>query len=111
SEHMRFPGTISIPDAAFRATLEAAARSLKQAGFTQIVLLGDHGGYQQSLKEVAAQLNREWAGTPAQAHFIADYYRARETAYVPALRAKGLSDAHIGSPARTAGPPLHLSTP
>ena len=44
--HMRFPGTISIPDAAFKSTLEAAARSFRQAGFTHIVLLGDHGGYQ-----------------------------------------------------------------
>ena len=109
SEHMRFPGTISIPDAAFRATLEAAARSLKQAGFTQIVLLGDHGGYQQSLKEVAAQLNREWASTPARAHFIGDYYRATETAYVQALRAKGLSDAQIGSHAGTADTSLQMA--
>ena len=31
--HMRFPGTISIPDAAFKSTLEAAGRSFRQAGF------------------------------------------------------------------------------
>src|ERR1700759_4327991 len=44
--HMRFAGTISIPEAAFEATLEGAARSLRQAGFRDIVLIGDHGGYQ-----------------------------------------------------------------
>jgi creatinine amidohydrolase len=109
SEHMRFPGTISIPDAAFKSTLEAAARSLRQAGFTQIVLLGDHGGYQQSLKEVAARLNRDWAGTPARVHFIGDYYRATETAYVQALRAKGLTDAQIGSHAGTADTSLQMA--
>ena len=74
--HMRFPGTISIPDAAFKSLLEAAARSFRQAGFTHIVLLGDHGGYQALLKQAAADLNREWAGHGVRAHFIAEYYRA-----------------------------------
>ena len=31
--HMRFAGTISIPESAFEATLEGAARSFRQAGF------------------------------------------------------------------------------
>ena len=109
SEHMRFPGTISIPDSAFKSTLEAAARSLRQAGFTHIVLLGDHGGYQPLLKEVAAKLDRDWAGTPVRAHFIGDYYRATETAYVQALRAKGLTDAQIGSHAGTADTSLQMA--
>lgn len=109
TEHMRFPGTISIPEPAFRSTLAAAARSLRQAGFTHIVLLGDHGGYQQLLKEVAAELNRDWAGTPARAHFIDDYYRATQTAYVQALRAKGLSAAQIGEHAGTADTSLQMA--
>ena len=57
--HMRFPGTISIPEGAFEATLEGAARSFRQAGFRDIVLIGDHGGYQKSLVKVAAKLDRE----------------------------------------------------
>ena len=52
--HMRFPGTISVPDAAFEATLEYAARSFRRHGFRDIVLIGDHGGYQKSLERVAA---------------------------------------------------------
>jgi len=109
TEHMRFPGTISIPEPAFRATLVAGARSLRQAGFTHIVLLGDHGGYQHLLKDVAAELNRDWAGTPARAHFIDDYYRATQTAYVQALRAKGLSAAQIGDHAGTADTSLQMA--
>src|SRR5215213_9943127 len=54
--HMRFAGTISIPEGAFEATLEGAARSFRQAGFRDIVLIGDHGGYQKSLVKVAAKL-------------------------------------------------------
>jgi creatinine amidohydrolase len=109
TEHMRFPGTISIPEAAFKSTLVAAARSLRQAGFTQIVLLGDHGGYQHLLKEVATDLNRDWAGTPARAHFIDDYYRATQAAYVQALRAKGLSAAQIGEHAGAADTSLQMA--
>ena len=89
SGHMRFPGTISIPDAVFKNTLEAAGRSLRQAGFTHIVLVGDHGGYQSTLKQAAADLNKEWAGSGVRAHYIPDYYRAVDVAYVRALRAKG----------------------
>ncbi len=107
--HMRFPGTISIPDAAFKSTIEAAARSFRQAGFTHIVLLGDHGGYQALLKQAAADLNKEWAGRGVQAHFIAEYYGATQTAYVQALRAKGLSDAQIGEHAGVADTSLMMA--
>src|SRR5215510_5493973 len=44
--HMRFPGTISLPDPIFRQVLEYAARSLKQHGFRNIVFLGDSDGNQ-----------------------------------------------------------------
>ncbi len=107
--HMRFPGTISIPDATFKSTVEAAARSFRQAGFTHIVLLGDHGGYQALLKQAAADLNKEWAGHGVHAHFIAEYYGATQTAYVQALRAKGLSDAQIGEHAGVADTSLMMA--
>ena len=96
TEHMRYPGTISIPDDVFKGTLLAASRSLKQAGFTHIVLIGDSGNYQGILKSVAEQLNRDWRGTPVRAHFVEAYYRVTQTAYVQALRAQGLSAAQIG---------------
>jgi creatinine amidohydrolase/Fe(II)-dependent formamide hydrolase-like protein len=107
--HQKFPGTISIPGTTFRSILESAARSLRQAGFTHIVLLGDHGGYQALLKEAAAALNKEWAGSGVRAHFIEDYYRASQTAYVQALRGQGLSEAQIGSHAGTADTSLTLA--
>jgi creatinine amidohydrolase/Fe(II)-dependent formamide hydrolase-like protein len=109
SGHMLFPGTISIPAAVFRNTLEAAGRSLRQAGFTHVVLVGDHGGYQSILKQAAADLNKEWAGSGVRAHYIPDYYRAADVAYARALRAKGLSDVQIGSHAGTADTSLTLA--
>jgi creatinine amidohydrolase/Fe(II)-dependent formamide hydrolase-like protein len=51
---MRYPGTISIPESAFESLLEHAARSFRQHGLRDVVLLGDHGGYQKSLERVAA---------------------------------------------------------
>ena len=74
--HMRFPGTITVPDAAFETTLEYAARSFRLHGFRDIVFLGDHGGYQKDLKAVADRLNREWAATPVRVHAVEEYYRA-----------------------------------
>jgi creatinine amidohydrolase len=108
--HMRYPGTISIPVAAFKATLEGAARSLRQAGFTHIVLIGDHGGYQNELRDVATTLNREWSGTPVRAHFIETYYKVTQTLYVQALRAKGVSEAAIGTHAGVADTSLLMAT-
>jgi creatinine amidohydrolase len=109
TEHMRFPGTISIPESAFKATVAAAAQSFRQTGFHHIVLLGDHGGYQSALKSVAAELNREWAKSTTRAHFIPEYYGATQMAYVKALRAKGLSEAEIGTHAGTADTALMLA--
>ncbi|MGE3345897.1 MAG: creatininase family protein [Ramlibacter sp.] len=107
--HMRFAGTLSIPDDVFRGTLDAAARSLRQHGFVHIVLIGDHGGYQAQLKDVALRLNRDWASTPARAHYIADYYQAFAIDYPQALRAKGLSDAQIGTHAGAADTSLMMA--
>jgi creatinine amidohydrolase/Fe(II)-dependent formamide hydrolase-like protein len=95
--HLAFPGTISVPTAAFEAVLEGAAKSFKLAGFRQIVLLGDHGGYQRDLPIVAARLNREWAATPVRAYAIGEYYRASETEFGQLLKAKGYPESEIGT--------------
>ncbi|MDB5990392.1 MAG: Creatinine amidohydrolase/Fe(II)-dependent formamide hydrolase involved in riboflavin [Herbaspirillum sp.] len=107
--HMRFAGTISVSDDAFKSILDGAARSFKQHGFIDVVLIGDHGGYQSQLKIVAARLNRDWHATPARAHFIAEYYQAADVDYGRVLRAKGLSDAQIGVHAGTADTSLMLA--
>ena len=108
--HMRWAGTISITDEAFKAVLDGAARSFRQHGFTDIVLIGDHGGYQSDLAAVAAKLNRDWGGTPARAHFIAAYYLATQSAFIQALRAAGVGEAQIGTHAGTADTALMLAT-
>jgi creatinine amidohydrolase/Fe(II)-dependent formamide hydrolase-like protein len=109
TEHMRFAGTISVPDAAFRSILDAAARSFRQHGFRDIVLLGDSGNYQPALKAVADRLNREWAGTGTRAHYLGAYYAATQTTYLESLRAQGLTAAQIGTHAGTADTALAMA--
>ncbi|CAN5918752.1 creatininase family protein [soil metagenome] len=108
--HMKFTGTISIPDAAFEALLDATARSFCQHGFKDVFFLGDHGGYQQNEERVAARLNKAWAGRPAcRAHAVLDYYRVTQTDFVKALEAKGFGADEIGLHAGLADTALSLA--
>jgi creatinine amidohydrolase len=108
--HMRFTGTISIPESTFESLLEATARSFKQHGFRDVIFLGDHGGYQKSEEHVAARLNREWKNDPAcRVHALLDYYRVTQTAYVAGLKQKGFSQAEIGTHAGLADTALALA--
>lgn len=110
ASHMRFPGTISIPDAAFEATLESAARSFCRHGLSEVVLLGDHGGYQKSLERVAARFERaQTAKSACHVHALTEYYRVTQTAFVDALRVKGFKDAEIGTHAGLADTALSLA--
>lgn len=108
--HMRLPGTITVTDDAFQKTLEYAARSFKLHGFRDVVLLGDHGGYQKSLKTVANRLNHEWRNTPVRVHAIEEYYRAAASGFAQELRHRGYKDSEIGTHAGFADTSLALAT-
>jgi creatinine amidohydrolase len=108
--HMRFAGTISIPEATFESLLEATARSFKQHGFKDVVFLGDHGGYQKSEERAAARLNKEWAADRScRAYALVDYYRVTQTAYVKTLKSRGYTEAEIGTHAGLADTALSLA--
>lgn len=76
SGHMRMAGTISLPNEYFKKLVEYGARSLRVHGFTNIVLIGDSGGNQRGMQEVANALNQEWRGSGTRVHFVGDYYAA-----------------------------------
>lgn len=104
--HMRFAGTISVPDAAFESILDATARSFCQHGVRDVFFLGDHGGYQKSEQKVAARL----AGLKGcRVHALLDYYQATQTAYVADLKRRGFGDAEIGVHAGLADTSLSLA--
>lgn len=73
SGHMRSPGTISVRQETFRAILTDMIHSLRQHGFTNIILIGDSGGNQAGQRAVADSLTGLWKGTPVVAH-IQEYY-------------------------------------
>jgi creatinine amidohydrolase/Fe(II)-dependent formamide hydrolase-like protein len=107
--HMRFPGTITVTDAAFETTLEYAARSFRLHGFRDIVFLGDHGTYQKDMKIVADRLNREWAATPVRVHAVEEYYRAAGPDYAKLLEKRGYRADEIGTHAALADTSLSLA--
>ncbi|MCY3612109.1 MAG: creatininase family protein [Gemmatimonadetes bacterium] len=75
SGHMTSPGTISLRQETFEAVLTDVAHSLKMHGFENIVLIGDSGGNQRGMENVANALTEAWGGEAA-VHFISEYYRA-----------------------------------
>lgn len=96
--HMRFAGTISVPQEVFVKVLESAARSLRQHGFVDVAFVGDSGGNQAGQKLVAEALNKEWAGSAARVHHITAYYPGRGDEWVVS---QGVSAAEVGSHAGT----------
>src|SRR5918993_1018053 len=96
--HMRYAGTITTPQDVFAKVLEYAARSFKQHGFTDIVLIGDSGGNQEGQRLVAAALNKEWSSTPVRVHHITAYYPGRGDEWVVS---QGVSAEDVGTHAGT----------
>ncbi len=97
SGHMRFPGTISIPESTFEQVLESSGQSFKSAGFKNVVFLGDHGGYQANDANAADKLNREWKATDARAYAIRQYYAVTQHEFVETLKSLGFTQAEIGT--------------
>jgi len=72
SGHMRYPGTISLREETYRMVLDDIASSLHAHGFQHIIFIGDSGGNQTGMEEVAKTLNERWGRSVA--HFIPQYY-------------------------------------
>jgi creatinine amidohydrolase/Fe(II)-dependent formamide hydrolase-like protein len=71
---MHFPGSITVRDETYHALLVDIAESLRVHGFKDIVLIGDSGGNQRGMGEVAVDLNKRWDGTDVAAHFVIEFY-------------------------------------
>lgn len=109
SGHMRWPGTITVPEDSFEKTIEYAARSFQVHGFRDIVFIGDHGSTQKGEEAVAAKLDREWAATPVRAHSITQYYEESETGFGKMLESRGYKASEVGTHAGLADTSLTLA--
>lgn len=73
SLHMKYPGSISLSEATYRAMLTDICASFKTTGFKRVILLGDSGGNQAGMKEVAEKLNAAWSGA-AEVVYVPGFY-------------------------------------
>jgi creatinine amidohydrolase/Fe(II)-dependent formamide hydrolase-like protein len=66
-------GTIFFTPETFQAVIRDIATSLKNHGFSHIVLLGDSGGDTAGLRAVAEDLSAKWGDNPRIVH-VPEYY-------------------------------------
>jgi creatinine amidohydrolase/Fe(II)-dependent formamide hydrolase-like protein len=96
--HMTKAGTITLPNDRFMELLLHTARSLKAGGFREIIFIGDSGGNQNGMRDVAVRLNEEWKGSGSRAHFIGDYYeKSQEDIRKHITEKLGIPESDIGS--------------
>ena len=92
------PGVISLPSPAYDNLLDAAARSLQVHGFTDIIFIGDSGGNQQGMRNVADKLNAEWKDRGVKVYALTDYYEGGREHYRAWMEAAfGYDDTIVGS--------------
>ncbi|MDX1648175.1 MAG: creatininase family protein [Longimicrobiales bacterium] len=72
------PGGIRYSPETFRAVLHDYAVSLKAQGFDQIFLMGDSGGNQRGMAQVAEELRAEWSDEDIVIVHIPEYYNYDE---------------------------------
>jgi hypothetical protein len=89
---MAYPGTISVSQATFEALLGDIARSYAAHGFRDIVFIGDSGGNQTGMANVAAALNARWRaeGSEAHVHHLPEYYDEDRWSY-DFLKSQGIT--------------------
>jgi creatinine amidohydrolase len=92
------PGAISLPSPAYDMLLDAAARSLKAHGATEIIFIGDSGGNQPGMRAVAEKLNAEWKDAGTRVFALTDYYEGGREHYRAWMEAAfGYTEDIIGS--------------
>ena len=68
------PGTIGLTGPLFAAVNEQVAEQLIKTGFRNVVLMGDHGGGQKEMAEVATKLNSKYSNQGIHVIFCGDVY-------------------------------------
>ena len=97
TDHMRFPGSVSVSQDTFGAVAREVALSAIAAGFKNVVLMGDHGGDQEALKTVAGGLDNEWSPKGIHVRYIPDlYYKEKEQMREYLTKRNMAIDQHAG---------------
>jgi creatinine amidohydrolase len=75
------PGTIGLTGPIFAAVNEQVAEQLIKSGFRNVVLMGDHGGGQKELGEVARKLDAKYASQGIRVVFADEMYEKAQGDY------------------------------
>lgn len=92
SGHMRWPGTITVSEDTFERLVADTVRSLATHGFNVIFLIGDSGGNQEVLADIAGW--REWRRADIRVIHLDAYYEGHGQAET--LAAEGYSEEETG---------------
>jgi creatinine amidohydrolase/Fe(II)-dependent formamide hydrolase-like protein len=93
------PGTIGLTGPIFAAINEQVAEQLIKNGFKNVVLMGDHGGGQNELGEVAKKLTEKHASEGVKVIWCQDVYKLANDEFDKYLTAHNLPvSQHAGIP-------------
>jgi creatinine amidohydrolase/Fe(II)-dependent formamide hydrolase-like protein len=70
----KWPGSVNLPGTLFAAVNEAVVDSMVVNGFKNIVLMGDHGGGQTELQDLARRLDEKYGPRGTHVYFCGDVY-------------------------------------
>ncbi len=100
-EEARFPGTINLSPDTFSRVNEEVADSMAKAGFKYIILMGDHGGNQAPLKELAPKLDQRYRSNGIRVFYSSDAYGKSDREIEAYLKDHGFPPSRHGGVADT----------
>jgi creatinine amidohydrolase/Fe(II)-dependent formamide hydrolase-like protein len=75
----RWPGTVSLSTNLYIAVNQAVVDSMVVNGFKNIVLMGDHGGGQKELEQLATAMNVKYSGKGTHVYYCGvNYFKVRD---------------------------------
>jgi len=93
----KWPGTVNLPAPVFSAVNDAVVQSMVVNGFKHLVLMGDHGGGQRELSELARTLDRKYAPHGSHVYFCSDLYAKTDADVAAWLKEHGFPPGTHGA--------------
>lgn len=92
------PGTIGLTNEILAAILERVSEEAMRTGFTNVVLMGDHGGGQPAVyADVAARLSAKYAAQGKRVIYADSVYAPAQDDFEKQLRAEGYPPSGHGA--------------
>ncbi|HTS61834.1 MAG TPA: creatininase family protein [Candidatus Acidoferrales bacterium] len=99
SASAQLPGTIGLTGPLFATLNEQVTEQLIKTGFKNVVLMGDHGGGQRELGEVAKKLDEKYSPQGVHVFFCDEVYQKANDDFDKWLAANGYPlSSHAGIP-------------